>query len=269
MRKMHTAVLAGLCLFAIGAKAQESHPPKVLFIDVEYVKPEMAGEPHRASEKALAKIAADAKSPVHYFALDALTGAPRTLFFFPYDSLDDMRKTRMEAAKDAAASAKVNEANRKDATLLVSKESAIYNYRPDLSHKPDAPVNDLRFWEITRVKVKVGHTHDWEEYLKLLSTVLDKTNPDHHLVVYRSAYGRENGGIWLLISPMASMAEVDQLFAARDSMMEKMDPETSKRYTDLAAASVESSQRNLFAADPQMSYVWDAWAKADPFWAVK
>lgn len=269
MRKMHMAVLAGLCLTAAGAVAQNAHPPKVLFVDVEYVKPEMTGKPHREAEQAVTKQLADAKSPVHYFALDSLTGAPRVLFMFPYDSFAEFAKTRMEAGQNAEGSAAVDEANRKDSELLSSKESDFYRYRADLSHKPEVPIKDLHYWEITRVKVKVGHTHDWEEYLKMLSGMLDKTAPDRHLAVFQSAYGRENGGIWLLMVPMATMDAVDTLFADRDAMPGKTDAATMTRYQALAAASVESSQRNLFAAAPKMSYVSDEWAKADPFWATK
>ena len=43
-----------------------------------------------------------------------------------------------------------------------------------------------------------------------------------------------------------------------------------KHYRELAAASVESSQRNLYAFDPAMSYASDEMVSADPtFWKRK
>jgi len=43
-----------------------------------------------------------------------------------------------------------------------------------------------------------------------------------------------------------------------------------KKLGELVAASVESSQHQLFAFNPHMSYVADEWIKADPdFWKPK
>src|SRR5579859_5637233 len=92
MHKGTIAVVAGLCLFAVGAKAQETHPPKVLMVDVEYLRPDKVGTPHDKSEAALAKIAADAKSPMHYIGMQSMTGVPRALFLFPFDSFADLAK---------------------------------------------------------------------------------------------------------------------------------------------------------------------------------
>jgi hypothetical protein len=43
-----------------------------------------------------------------------------------------------------------------------------------------------------------------------------------------------------------------------------------KKLDELFGASVDSSQENLFAVNPSMSYVADEWIKADPgFWKPK
>ncbi|MCU1312262.1 MAG: hypothetical protein JWM54_19 [Acidobacteriaceae bacterium] len=269
MHKGTIAAVAGLCLFAVGAKAQDTHPPKVLVVDVEYLKLDKVGTPHDKSEAVLAKIAADAKSPLHYIGMQSLTGVPRALFFFPFDSFAEYGKEMVAGGGQSEVAAKIEQANAEDAGLLTSKETGVYTYRPDLSHKPDAPLKSLHFWEITRVRVKVGHTQDWEEYLKILSSALDKSDPDRALAVYQSAYGTENGGLWVILAPIPSINALDHLFELRAGMAKSMDPGTLKRYRELAEASVDHSQRNLFASDPEMSYVWDDWVKGDSFWQKK
>jgi hypothetical protein len=127
----------------------------------------------------------------------------------------------------------------------------------------------MRYMQITRVTVRPGHQADWEEYLKMLRSNLDKTQPGRHIALYQSAFGWENGGIWLLITPMKSLDEVDQMDANAAKFRENMGDANMKHYRELAAAAVESSQRNLYAFDPQMSYVQDEWATADPFWKRK
>lgn len=269
MHKGSIAAVAGLCFFAVGAKAQDTHPPKVLVMDVEYLKLDKVGTPHEKSEAALAKIASDGKSPLHYIAMQSLTGVPRALFFFPFDSFAEYGKEMVGGGSRSELAMKIDQANAEDSDLLTAKETGVYTYRPDLSHKPNAPLKSLHYWEITRVHVKVGHTQDFEEYLKILSSELDKADPDRPLAVYQSAYGTENGGIWVILSPLPSVDALDHLFAVRDSMTKSMEPSTLKRYRELAEASVDRSQRNLFASDPGMSYVWDDWAKSDSFWEKK
>jgi hypothetical protein len=43
-----------------------------------------------------------------------------------------------------------------------------------------------------------------------------------------------------------------------------------KKLAELSAAAIDSSQTNLFAFNPRMSYPADDWVKADPeFWKPK
>jgi len=49
-----------------------------------------------------------------------------------------------------------------------------------------------------------------------------------------------------------------------------MGEEGMKKLSELSAAAIESSQTNLFAINPRMSYPADEWVKADPeFWKPK
>ena len=127
----------------------------------------------------------------------------------------------------------------------------------------------MRYMQIIRVKLRVGHQPEWEEYLKMLRSNLDKTEPGRHIALYQSAYGWENGGLWLLITPMKSLSEVDAADANNAKFRENMGEANMKHYRELAAACIESSQRNLYAFNPEMSYVSDDWVSADPFWKHK
>jgi hypothetical protein len=43
-----------------------------------------------------------------------------------------------------------------------------------------------------------------------------------------------------------------------------------KKFSELSAAAIQTSQNNLFYFNPKMSYVSDEWIKADPdFWKPK
>jgi hypothetical protein len=275
------SLYAGLCLFVCGvsglpaARAQETAakatpPPKVLAIDIEWLKPGKGGSAHQKTESAFIQAAEKAKSNQHYVALQALSGPPRSLFFFSYDSFAAMEKERQEEMSNTSLSADLDRAFAEDGELLSSMARNIFTLRDDIMPESGVAIATMRYMQITRVTVRPGHQGEWEEYLKMLRSNLDKAEPGRHIALYQSAYGWENGGIWLLITPMKSLSEVDEADANAAKFREAMGDTNMKHYRELAAAAVESSQRNLYAFDPSMSYVSDDWASADPaFWKRK
>jgi hypothetical protein len=270
---------AGICLCIGGvsglpaARAQETAkvmpPPKVLVIDIEWLKPGKGGSAHQKTEDAFIQANENAKVPIHYLALEALSGPPRSLFFFSYDSFAAMEKERQQEMSDTALSAVIDRAYAEDGELLTSTARNIFTLRDDLMADPGVAIATMRYMQITRVTVRPGHQADWEEYLKMLRSNLDKTQPGRHIALYQSAFGWENGGIWLLITPMKSLSEVDEANANSAKFMQNMGDTNMKRYRELAGLAIESSQRNLYAFNPDMSYVRDEWVTADPFWKRK
>jgi hypothetical protein len=257
-----------------GATAQETAakvttPPKVLVIDIEWLKPGKGGSAHQRTENAFIQANEKAKVPIHYLALEALSGPPRSLFFFSYDSFAALEKERQQEMSDTALSADIDRAYAEDGELLSSMARNIFTLRDDLMHESGVAIATMRYMQITRVTVRPGHQADWEEYLKMLRSNLDKTQPARHIALYQSAFGWENGGIWLLITPMKSLDEVDQANANSATFMRNMGDTNMKRYRELAGLAIESSQRNLYAFNPEMSYVQDEWVTTDPFWKRK
>ncbi len=252
---------AGLCLCIGGmcglpaARAQETgakitSPPKVLVIDVENLKPGTSASAHQKTEDAFVEASQKSKAAEHYLAMDAISGPPRSLFFFSYDSFAAFEKQHQQEMGDAGLTADIDGASAEDGELLSSMSRNIYTLRDDLMHETGVSIPTMRYMQIIRVHVRVGHQQEWEEYLKMLRANLDKAEPGRHIALYQSAYGWENGGMWLLITPMKSLSEVDASDANNAKFRETMGEANMKHYRELAAASVESSQRNLFAFNP-------------------
>jgi hypothetical protein len=241
-----------------------------LVIDIEWLKPGKGGSAHQKTESAFVQAAEKAKSPQHYVALQALSGPPRSLFFFSYDSFAAMEKEHQQEVANTSLSADIDQAYATDGELLSSMARNIFTLRDDLMPETGVAIATMRYMQITRVTVRPGHQGEWEEYLKMLRSNLDKAEPGRHIALYQSAYGWENGGIWLLITPMKSLSEVDEADASAAKFREAMGDTNMKRYRELAAAAVESSQRNLYAFDPAMSYASDETVSGDPtFWKRK
>ena len=97
-----------------------------------------------------------------------------------------------------------------------------------------------------------------------------KARPDAVWSTYESQYGWENGGVFLIIQPLRSLEDVDRRIADRDKVREAMGEGGLPKLRALAASCIQSSQRNLYAFNPEMSYVYPEWVKSDPaFWQRK
>jgi hypothetical protein len=273
MKKL-TGLLAGVCVSAIGlgvAVAQEAMgPPKVLVIQREYLKPGRGGSVHERSESAFVRAMTAAKWPVHYFALEALSGPTRMLFLTGYPSFAAWEKDAQDAAKNPTLSAAIDKAIMADGDLLTSFDQGAFMFREDGSLRAGtADVPHSRYFEISVFHVRPGHLKEWEELVKLYRDGYDKV-PNAKWALFESVYGTDNGGMFLVFNPMKSLAEVEEGYADQKKFVESLGEDKMKRLSELSASCIESTQTNLFRFSPKMSYPDESWIKADPtFWKPK
>jgi len=272
MKKL-TMLSTGLCLLFIGssiASAQDTMgPPKVLIIQREFLKPGRAGSMHLKTEGAFVRAMVAAKWPTHYLGMDSLSGPSRSLFFIGYPSFEAWEKDNSATQNNATLSAAFDRAIIADGDLLNLYESSAFVYREDLSLRA-ASVNiaQMRYFEIMQFVIRPGHEKEWGELVKIYTDGYNSI-PDTHWAVYESQYGAANGGVFIVLNPMKSLAEVDSGFGDAKKFMGSMSESEAKKMAELTAACVESVQVNLFAFNPKESYPDPEWIKADPFWKPK
>jgi hypothetical protein len=270
--KKWIGISALMCLapgFVAVAVAQEiPPPPKVLVIQREYLKPGKGGSIHERSESAFVRAMTAAKWPTNYFAADSLSGESRALFFSGYSSFEAFQKDSDAMAKNATLTAAIDRAEQADGELLTSYDQGIFVYREDMSLRPNADIPHSRYFEITRFKIKPGSGKDWDDLVKLYKEAFDKI-PEASWAVFQSAYGTDNGGVFLVFTAMKSLSEVDQEFANQKKISDALGEEKMKRLLALEASSVAMEQTNLYQFNPKMSYPSEDWIKADPFWKQK
>ncbi len=273
--------LAGLCLAVTGliftasatASAQDqaantTPPPKVLQIIMETLKPGQGGNPHTKTESAFVKAMSDANWPTHYFGMDALSGQSRAVFFVGYPSFDAWQKDMDATMKNTSLSAALDSAAVADGALLEAYETSVYTYREDLSLRGPVDIPHMRYMEIAIYNVRPGHEKDFEELVKMYIAALQKT-PHAHWATFEKMYGAQPAGSrFIAVTPMKSLAEVDQEMIDGSGFEKSMSADELKKLRDLTAASIESTQSHLFAINPKMSYE-PTWANADPFWSQK
>jgi len=273
MNKASAFLLGAFLLFCgLGvAAAQEegtTPPPKVMVIYREFLKPGKSGATHDKSESAFVQAVAQAKWPEHYLAMDSLSGKPRSLFLFGYDSFAAWEKDSEATAKNATLSAALQRASAADGELLSDMDSGVFTYNEDQSLNAPVDIAHMRLFEISVYVVRPGHRSEWEEIVKLVKAAYEKI-PDMHWAVYEEMYG-QGGSEYLVFIPMKSAAEIDQGHDRDKQFVADMGEDNMKKLAELEASAIESHQSNLFVFNPKSSYVSEDWIKADPdFWKPK
>ncbi|HXZ30898.1 MAG TPA: hypothetical protein VEH30_01340 [Terriglobales bacterium] len=274
MKKLGGLLAGALAVAAIGSAAAQDQssamisPPKVLTITREFVKPGKAGTMHDKTESAFVQAMSRAKWPTHYLGVNSLSGKSRSLFFTGYESFEAWEKDTMATQKNTALAAALDHAAVVDGDLLDELDMGVFVYSQEYSLNPPAEhaTPATRYFEISVYHVKPGHHKEWDDGVKMVLATYQKALPEAHWACYEGAYGAPEG-TYLFITARKSASEIDTDFAHNKDFASAMGEEGMKKLDELAAASIQSSETNLFMLNPKMSYVPDEWIKADPdFW---
>lgn len=253
----------------LGVVAAQQAPTKVLVVTREFLKPGKGGMLHDKSESAYVQAFTRAKWPTHYVGMTSVSGKLRALFFIGYDSFDAWEKDNMAIVKDPTLSAALDHTGLVDGELLNELDSTVFSYQEGYSLHPNADLTHRRYYEITAVQLKPGHHKEWDDSVKMVIAAYEKAMPDEHWACYQAVYGMSED-LYIFITGRQSLSEVDTYFAKQNDFLTAMGDEGMKKLEDISAAAIESSETNLFAIDPRISYVPDELSKADPgFWTPK
>ncbi|HTQ87210.1 MAG TPA: hypothetical protein VMI93_13425 [Candidatus Solibacter sp.] len=250
--------------------AQGNAPvPKVLQITREFTKPGKAGMAHDKTESLFVQAMEKAKWPTHYLGMTSLSGKQRALFLTDYASFEAWEKDTLAVAKNTTLANALERAGVVDGELLDSMDQGVFIYREDQSLRAMADISHQRYLEISAYHVRPGHIAEWNELVKMVKAAYETGVPGSHWGMYEQKYGGD-GGTFLVLTSRKTLAEVDQAPQMDKQFAAAMGEAGMKKFIELIASSIESSQHQLFAFNPKMSYVEESWIKADPdFWKPK
>lgn len=273
MRTLTRIALSLSCVFAFAGAAPAQDQPlasmKVLQITREYVKPGKNGPAHDKTEGAFVEAMRKAKWPTYYIAVTSLSGKSRALFLTWYQSFDAWQKDSDAVEKNATLNSSLDRAITADGDLLDSVDQMVFYFREDMSLNIKKDLQDMRYMEALVFHVKPGKDKDWEQVVKMAKEGYAKAIPTSHWGMFQLTYGGDPEDYVLFIAHK-SLDEVDKGFAEGKKFEEAMGEDGMKKFTELYASSVDTSEQQLFAVNPAMSYVSDEWIKASPdFWKAK
>jgi hypothetical protein len=201
--------------------------------------------------------------------MTSLSGKPRVLFFTLYDSYEAWEKDAADVEKNPTLSAALDRASEADGALLESSDQNVFTFNEEYSLHPMTDISHMRYLDIWVAHVRPGRDKEWGDLVKLFKSTYEKAAPEEHWAVYEAAYGAP-GGTYLFLTARKTAGELDRGPQENKAMMTVLGEDGMKKMSELFGAAVESSEGQLFAFNPAMSYPSDEWVKSDPdYWKPK
>jgi hypothetical protein len=269
MKKWFCSV-AGLSLTLAGSLAAYAQitPPNILNIETLTIKPYAEG-PYDKVASEFPALAKQLKDPMHVLAMESLTGTPRAIYLSGFDSFEALGKNEEWIPGDAAAEAKIEALDAREALYVSEVHHAIWHYLPDLSSNVAAAnIPHSHYWEVIIFHMRAGHAEDFVETMKLDRDAYIKGGLDTPWVAYEGMMGVSDA--YLILIPMRSLKDEDTDLAHKKDLAAALGAEGAGRRNRLTGESVASVEDNLWMVNPEWSYVEKSWIEANPkYWVTE
>lgn len=261
-------LVAGASSLLAQTPAAPGGPPKVLQIFREEVKPGKSVA-HEKWETGWPRAFARANWPTRFLAITSLSGPSEAWFLTGHESFAAWEKDRQNLDKAAALKAEDDRLSAGDGEFLSAHRSIAAALREDLSNKPNITLGKMRYFRIVTFRVRPGHETDFTDAVKIVRDAYEKAKVDLPWAVYQIVSGMP-GPTYLLFLPMKSLEEIDAALARSKTIQEAEGEENGKKLQKLASDGYLTTESNIYAFSPKMSYVAPEVAAADPdFWTPK
>jgi len=260
-----------VCLAApVAVQAQGDY----LDILIDRVKPEKL-----ADYQALVKKWADANRRFNgdrWVAFETVYGEGNVYQFTStrkdYADVDKSNEAAMAAANKALGKEAVQKLGQDFMNCLVSFRGELRHRRWDLSRKPPADadsyaklIGESRYLRTTSVRVRPGHIVEFEALLKEMKEAGEK-NPNTQPVYVSQVVEGGRGTTFYVSTLRSSLAGFDH----NPTMSEILGEEGYKKFLQISADTVETTESVLYRISPELSNPPDEVAKIAPdFWHPK
>ncbi|HET6170078.1 MAG TPA: hypothetical protein VFE01_07855 [Terracidiphilus sp.] len=211
-----------------------------------------------------------ANAPSHYVGMWAITGGDHVLFMHGFNSFADMQKDHEATMAMSKLQDTLNPDDAQEASLITERHSSIYTYEKDLSLGDPIDLSKMRFMRILLFHVRSGHGEEFEHVVKLFAKAYQSSIPEAHWVMFEKMYGVGSDNVHILVTPMESLSFADAMHDGSKKFSDAVGEDQLTMLRKSLDAAVESSEADLFAFGPKISYVPQSWITSSPdFWGKK
>ncbi|MEO8572810.1 MAG: hypothetical protein ABI481_02485 [Pyrinomonadaceae bacterium] len=263
-----------ICLLVASASrtsAQMPGPPKVMLIVREDIKPGMMG-PHSREANNVVQIYSRANSPYHRLAMVPVAGNENeVMYIWGFDSFAEMEKSNTYLDTISNVTYKADFARirpQSDDDYHSAQRDTVAVLREDMSYNMNTDIRKMRYMRVQTVRVKPGHSRDFEDSRRMTKAAHEKAKVDETMVVYQVAGGAQSG-TYLVMIPWASLDGIGTLPHGK-SYMDALGDDRRDKIEKIENDSIVFSSTDIYAFAPQLSYVAKDWVSGDPsFWTLK
>jgi hypothetical protein len=248
---------------------QVHSPSKYLFLSNVELKPEQGNAFAKLEGEEVAALRA-ANAPSHYVAMWSITGSTHVLYMHGFESFADLQKRHDETMAMSKLQDTLKADDAQEGSLIAERHSSIYSYEKDLSLGAPIDLSKMRFMRILLFHVRSGHDQDWEHVVKLFVKAYQSSIPEARWAMFEKMYGVGSDNTYILVTPMESLSMVDDMHDNSKKFADAVGEDQLHALRSGLDATVESSESDLFAFGPSISYVPDSWLSSSPdFWGKK
>ncbi len=270
------ALLAGLTLsFSATATLAQPEagvvqdPPPYIFLSNVELKPGLEALYAKAQGKEVQAMRA-AKAPSHAIGMWSITGADRVLYLSGFPSFAQAQKDHEATFAMKSLADTLEATNAEQAPQIAAQHDSIYSFEKDLSFNSSLDISKMRFMRIIIFHIRSGHDDDFQRLAKQFVKAYQSAIPEANWAMFQKLYGVASDNTYILVTPMASLDTVDAMRAGSKKFKDAVGEDQLHMLLNGMDAAVESSEADLFAFDPQLSYVPDSWLSSSPdFWGKK
>src|SRR5215471_15475489 len=166
-----------------------------------------------AYEQAEAQIVrgyADARIPIYWTALEAVTGSPHVLYFNGFDNFADIEKSGTDLAQGLDAHPEIGGLQQKLADLVAATRTVLAFRRDDLGYRLNKI--DLAKTNYVRVSIfqfRAGYEEEFADAVRTRARIYETNDIDTPWMIYQVHSGYSLPA-YIEFQPMNSLSEIDE-----------------------------------------------------------
>ena len=244
-------------------------PPNLVLLLHQEIQPGKTKERQKL-ESSISRACDRLQTPNDWIDLQSISGAQEALFFDPFDSFEDLGKSKIEWRQLFAAHPELAQMQEEIEGLVVSDRTIIAARRDDLGYRADGiDLSEARYMRVLDVRLFPGHESDFVQAIKILADAYAKIPVETPWVVYQVDVGIPTPA-FLVFMPMPELKPNDDLLSWRENLIQAEGEQAADALQKIAREAFASTETNLYVLSPELSHVSQEFAAGDPdFWKHK
>lgn len=164
---------------------------------------------YEKTESQIVSAYADAKIPIYWSALEAVTGLPHVLYFNGFDNFADIEKSGADLAQGLDAHPEIGTLQQQLADLVASTRTVLAFRRDDLGYRLNKiDVTKANYVRVSIFQFRAGYEEEFAEAVRTRARMYETNDIDTPWMIYQvhSGYSLPT---YIEFQPMNSLSEID------------------------------------------------------------